>query len=393
VLRSHVFELPNTELNKFIEDLIQNNPFVDESNVVVYDEFDWAVDFSDEDLYSFLRTQVEVTPVEEEIKNVAYKIIDNLDTSGFLAKPKSELIKEIKVSKSTFEKALKLVQSLDPPGVGASNLAECLILQLQNGDGITSKEKQIIQENLEDLVKENYKPIIKKYKVSIDFLKALREKLLSLDACPAAQFKSPRFISHFPDIIIEESPDGFVAKINKSSRKIIRIVEHYADLIEKIENKVSKETLEKILNEARSSIAAIEERDKLLEKIGQKIADLNRDFFKGNSNVQKFFLDEFASSDFDYTNLSRLIQNKYILTPRGLFPLRYFFKHKNEKYDEEFIMEKIKEIVDNEDKTNPLSDEEIEERIKDLGIDIKRRTIAKYRAKLNIPNSNKRKIS
>ncbi len=393
ILRSRVFALPNVEINKFIEDLVQNNPFVDEDNVVVYDEFDWVVDETDDNLYDFLKVQVDVASIPENIKEVANLIVDYLNEFGFLSAPKEEIMKKLGVKKRIFEKALKFVQSLDPPGVGAEDVKECLIIQLESEGDLSHLKKNIVLDFFDELLKEDFKPIIKKYKVDLDFIKSLREKLINLDVCPGAKFKNPHFIRRLPDVVIEEDGGVYRASINTTSRRKVLLIESYAKVLNKMENKLTKEEFENLLEEARWSISIIEERDKLLESICNRIASSNTEYFKTGSSPKKFSLEEFVSDNFDYSSLSRLIQNKYILTPRGLFPLRYFFKSKSEKFDEEFILKKLKEIIDNEDKTNPLTDEEIEKIFKQMGVDIKRRTIAKYRLKLKIPNSNKRKIS
>lgn len=393
ILRSRVFALPNIEINKFIDDLIQNNPFVDEDNVAVYDEFDWVVDETDDNLYDFLKVQVDVSPIPEDIKEVANLIIDHLNDLGFLSERKEEIMKKLGVKKRIFEKALKFVQSLDPPGVGAEDVKECLLIQLENEGKLSNLEKNIILDFFDELLKEDFKPIIKKYKVDLDFVRSLREKLTNLDVCPGAKFKNPHFISRLPDVVIEEDGGVYRASINTTSRRKVLLIENYAKVLNEMENKLTKEEFENLLEEARWSISIIEERDKLLESICNKIASLNTEYFKTGSGLKKFSLEEFVSDNFDYSSLSRLIQNKYILTPRGLFPLRYFFRSKSEKFDEEFILKKLKEIIDNEDKTNPLTDEEIEKIFRQMGVDIKRRTIAKYRSKLKIPNSSKRKIS
>ncbi|MEF3245390.1 MAG: hypothetical protein K6343_05360 [Caldisericaceae bacterium] len=391
ILRSRVFALPNIEINKFIDDLIQNNPFVDEDDVVVYDEFDWVIDEVEDNLYDFLKVQVDASPIPEDIKEVSSLIIDYLNEFGFLSAPKEEIMQKLGVKKRIFEKALKFVQSLDPPGVGAEDVKECLIIQLESDGNLSNLEKNIILDFFDELLKEDFKPILKKFKVKVDFIKSLREKLLNLDVCPGSKFKNPHFIRHLPDVVIEEDGGVYRASINNASRRKVLLIESYAKVLNKLENKLTKEEFENLLDEARWSLSIIEERDKLLENICNRIASLNTEYFKTGDGLKKFSLEEFASDTFDYSSLSRLIQNKYILTPRGLFPLRYFFKHKNEKFDEEAILSKLKEIIDNEDKTNPLTDEEIGKIFKQMGIDIKRRTIVKYRLKLKIPNSNKRK--
>lgn len=393
VLKSHIFALPNLELNKYIEELIENNPFVDEGDTVVYEEFEAVPSPQEDDLYSFLRIQIEVCPIDEKIKEIAYKIVDSLDECGFLSQDENVLIKEFGIKKSDFNKALEFVQSLDPVGVGARSIQEYFIIQLESEEELPNTVKKLILNDLENLMKENYNQLLKKYKLPKEELFKLREKLLSLDVCPAKEFKTVNFVSKFPDIIVERDDCSFKAVINKSSRRVIRLVENYARLIEKLQNKIEKEELESLLSRAQWSIHAIEERDKLLEKIGERIAVENSDFFEGLTDARKFSIEEFVSDDFDYSSISRLIQGKYILTPKGIFPLRYFFRHKNEKFDEEKILRIIKEIIEKEDKSNPLTDDEIVEILKKEGFDLKRRTVTKYREKLKIPNSSKRKIS
>lgn len=392
VMKAQVFELPNTELNEFINELIESNPFVDEGDFVTYEEFPTFVDFSSDDLYSFLKTQVEVASIDEKIKEVANKIIDNLDTSGFLIKKDEELIKEIKCSKQAFNKALKFVQTLEPEGVGSRSLAECFLIQLENNGSISKIEKQVISESLDLLLKGDLKTLSKKYSIDREKLSFLREQVLKLEICPASQFRTPLFISHFPDIIIEDTGEFFKATVNRSARRIIKLTENYAKMIEQLSNKLDSSDLESLLKRAQWSLKAIEERDALLEKIGQKIADENFEFFKMHQNLKKLSIEDFTSSGFDYTTFLRLVQNKYILTPCGMFPLRYFFRHKNEKFDEETILKEIKKVIDNEDKKHPLTDSEIEKLLQKQGIEIKRRTITKYREKLNIPATSKRKL-
>ena len=393
VMKAQVFELPNTELNEFINDLIENNPFVDEGDFVTYEEFPTFVDFSSDDLYSFLKTQVEVASVDDVTKDIANKIIDNLDTSGFLVKGDEELIKEIKCSKQAFNRALKFVQTLEPEGVGSRSLAECFLIQLENSGPISKIEKQVIGESLDLLLKGDLKALSKRYGIEKEKLSSLREQVLKLEICPASQFRTPLFISHFPDIIIEDTGDIFRATVNKSSRRVIKLTENYARMIEKLSNKLDSIELDLLLKRAQWSLKAIEERDTLLEKIGQKIVDENFEFFKTHQNLKKLSIEDFISDGFDYTTFLRLIQNKYILTPCGMYPLRYFFRHKNEKFDMDAILKAIKEIIDNEDKKHPLTDSEIEKLLQEQGVEIKRRTITKYREKLNIPATSKRKLS
>lgn len=393
VMKAQIFELPNTELNEFINDLIESNPFVDEGDFVTYEEFPTFVDFSSDDLYSFLKTQVEVASVDDTTKDIANKIIDNLDTSGFLVKGDEELIKEIKCSKQAFNRALKFVQTLEPEGVGSRSLAECFLIQLENSGPISKIEKQVIGESLDLLLKGDLKALSKRYGIEKEKLSSLREQVLKLEICPASQFRTPLFISHFPDIIIEDTGDAFRATVNKSSRRVIKLTENYARMIEKLSNKLDSIELDLLLKRAQWSLKAIEERDALLEKIGQKIVDENFEFFKTHQNLKKLSIEDFISDGFDYTTFLRLIQNKYILTPCGMYPLRYFFRHKNEKFDMDMILKAIKEIIDNEDKKHPLTDSEIEKLLREQGVEIKRRTITKYREKLNIPATSKRKLS
>ncbi|BAL80773.1 RNA polymerase factor sigma-54 [Caldisericum exile] len=393
VLKSHIFELPNLELNKYIDNLIESNPFIDEGDTIVYEEFETVLAPQDDDLYSFLRTQIEVCPVDDTLKEIAYKIVDNLDECGFLTKNENDLVKEIGVKKSDFRKALEFVQTLEPIGVAARNIQEYFVIQLSNEDEVPAEIKKLIFNDLENLMKENYKELIKKYKMSKEELFSLREKLLSMDACPAKEFRTVNFISHVPDIIVEKDGDDFKVSVNRSSRRVIRLVENYAKLIDRLQDKIEKVELEDLLNRAQWSIHAIEERDNLLEKIAQRIVSENVDFLKGTGEVNKLSIEDFVSEDVDYSTISRLIQGKYILTPISMFPLRYFIKHKNEKFNEEKVLKEIREIIENEDKTNPYTDEEIEKILKDKGYDIKRRTVSKYREKLKIPNSSKRKVS
>jgi RNA polymerase sigma-54 factor len=392
-LRARVFEFNNLELNDFINDFFETNPFIEFSNLYSGEDFVFDIPDNVEDIYSFLNHQLNMLEIDDKDKKIAQYIINNLNEEGYFKLPLVIAAKEFKVSVKEVERILKSVQSLDPPGIGARNLSESFIIQLGRESPITPKVKKIINDHLQELANGKFDKISKKYGLTKEFLKKLKEKIPCLNPSPGLMLKEAKNLVRVPDIIIEKDGENLNTFLNKNFRREFVINEKYRDILDSLD-KGKKEEFEFLLEKAMWLQRAINQREDLLIRISNKILAVNKDFFLGiNAYPVKMSLDEFSNSpDLSESVVSRLIQNKYIATPKGLFPIHFFFRRRQVSFNDEEAKAKIKSLIETEDKKRPLSDEQIMQLLESDGIKIKRRTVAKYRMLLNIPNINKRKV-
>jgi len=392
-VRGEIFALTNAELDSYISELFATNPFVEETSISTLDrEFLNNFEANDDDIYSFLEHQLNMFEASESERAIALFIIENLTQDGYFKLPIPEVAKKFGVNKDTVFKSLRLVQNLEPAGIGARSLPECFILQLERESPASPKVKHIISERLDEIVNGKLSKLSKEFGLSYDYLNVLREKLSHLNPTPGLALNETKEIVRIPDIIIESEDGNFIARLNKPRDFIVS--EKYKDVVKKIEDKVSKEQLDALLEKAVLAERAVRERERILLAIGEAIANENTLYFSFKSKFPlKIDIDKLAEAlKISDSAISRIVQNKFVKTPCGNFPLRLFAKHKTMDYNEEYVKVSIRDIVANEDKAHPLSDAAIEGMLKAKGINIKRRTVAKYRAMLSIPVAQKRRF-
>jgi RNA polymerase sigma-54 factor len=332
----------------------------------------------------------------------ATEIIGNLDENGYLNVDLEELRGKTIADQGTIAKALELVQSFDPPGVGARDLRECLLVQLdsmKDGEQV-ALARTLVVEHLTDLEGRFLTRIADKLRVSI---KAIQDAVLlicSLEPKPGRTFSTeePRYIT--PDVYILKVDDRFVVVLNEDGLPRLRISSYYRGLLSK-GRPSSKETREYVEGKMRSAlwlIRSIEQRQRTLFKVTEAIVNFQRAFLeKGITHMRPLTLKEVAEViSMHESTVSRVTTNKYVHTPEGLFELKYFFHRGVQAVDGEAVSsltvkELVRRLLTAEDTGKPLSDQKIVEILKQQGIDIARRTVAKYRGQLRIPSSSRRR--
>ncbi len=393
-IRSKMFEMNITDLNEFIGNVTVSNPFIEEGRIVPLKDPDWERYITQsEDMYSNLLHQFRMLENDELTMRIGEFIINNLDEKGYFTLPLKSVASRFNISEKDVEKVLKKVQTLEPPGIGARNLNECFLLQLENEENLSPKVKHIIMNHLEDLAFGNFKKISLETGISRKYLENLREKIKHLTAAPGFAFRKERVKIIVPDIIIKNANGSFFVQLNEKFRRRIHLKKDYIRMLSDMDSSKSKE-FKKLSENARWILKSIEERDASLLNVGKFIIDNEKEFLLGKMPYpKKHTFEEFATYlDADVSSVTRLFQGKFVETPVGIFPLRYFVRHKSRGFNDEELKLRIAEIVEHEDKKNPLSDEEIANQIVKLGINVKRRTIAKYRKILGIPSSSKRRV-
>jgi RNA polymerase sigma-54 factor len=361
-------------------------------------------------LEEHLLTQLHLSKESDRLKQLAAIIIGSLDENGRLKVPIMDLFykSEGGIRQETIpggctdeeaELALELVQSFDPAGVGARTDQECLILQLQRLPGTTEFEEQLIDKHYEDLGHNRLPKIAKDMGVSVERIKEAHEHIRHLNPHPGSGFGGGRPQYVVPDVHVEEIDNQLVIRINEHFLPTLRISGDSLQLLKKeAKDAAVRDYIMGKLGSAVWLMESVIQRRNTLYRITQQIVDIQKDFFEhGASHLKPLMMQEVAERiGMHVSTVSRALAGKYMQTPQGLFAMKYFFTggfatQDGEAESNRAIMLKISEMVKGEDKRNPLSDQEIVQRLQADGVDIARRTVAKYREKLSIPSSRQRK--
>jgi RNA polymerase sigma-54 factor len=354
-------------------------------------------------LQDYLNDQVGFLDADEAEKELIRYVISHTDERGYLSTPLEEIALSLgeAVPLARLEAALAKVQKLEPAGVGARTVEECLLLQVTNETPYREVVRLLIQNHLEDL-QHNRMPIIeKKTGYSFDIIQHAFEVLKHLNPKPGAAFTSDNIPYVVPDILVERKDDGeYDVKLEDDWTPNIFISRRYLDMYRnKAEDPKAREWLKRKLQSAQWLIDAIEQRRSTLIKVTRAIIQHQRAFLdKGPENIEPLKMQQIADLvGVHVTTVSRAVDDKWVQTPRGIFPLKRFFgggthTSTGEEVAWETIKQKLLEIIGNEDKANPLSDEDLVNKLSETGYPVARRTVTKYRKMLSIPSSRQRKV-
>ena len=300
----------------------------------------------------------------------------------------------------TVEKILKKIQFLDPTGVGSRNLRECLMVQLEDQGKQDTIAYKILKDHFDDFKNKHYEKIMEALQISKEELQENLDLILKLNPKPGEGEFDTRSNYIVPDFIVEKIDDKLVVSLNDWNIPPLRISNIYKKMLanRKKYDKETRKYIRKKVESARWFITSIWQRKITMLKVMEAIVEKQRDFFeKGPEYIKPLTMREIAEMiDMDISTVSRVANGKYVQTDYGVFELKYFFNEKIETEDGEEIStrrikQRIKEIIEAEDKHKPLSDEKIAEMLKKEGFPIARRTVAKYREQLQIPVARLRK--
>ncbi len=355
-------------------------------------------------LYEHLVLQLRELELEDELFSMAERIASTLDSEGggYLTIPLESLLRNDldQQQLELAQQALFVLQQLDPIGVAARNLEECLLLQISVEHPFYRELHLLITNHLEDL-EHNRLPVIQKQTgLSIEDIQLIWEELRQLNPKPAASFVEKPVISVVPDLFVHQEDDGrYVVSVEERDIPQLCISDYYRRRLKANDaNKEEKEFLRRKLNGAQWLIDAIYQRQATLLKVSQAIVDHQyRVIDDGLEAIIPLKMQQIADQvGVHVTTVSRAVDDKWIQTPRGIFPLRGFFVGGTTGDDGEDvawdnIRIKLQEIIDQEDKAKPHSDDELVRRLKQFGLSVARRTVTKYRKKMGVPSSRQRK--
>ena len=353
-------------------------------------------------LHDDLEEQLGFLDTDPTIRSLCGFIIHNLDENGYLNLTIQEVVRDFggDASIAQGEEALELVQKLDPPGVGARNLRECLLLQLTPDTPSRDVLQVLISNHLDDLQQNRLPAIEKKTGLSIEAIKEAIGHLRHLDPRPGARFAADGAQYVIPDLIVEADEHGeYQVRLLEEHTPQLGISRYYQKLLkDKQGDTAAREFIQKKIQSARWLIESIEQRRNTLLKVARAIIAHQSDFLdKGPEWIEPLKMQQIADLvGVHVTTVSRAVDDKWVQTPRGIFALKRFFgggttTTGGEEVAWETIKQKLLEIIGKEDKQNPLSDEEIVEALGQNGFPVARRTVTKYRKALRIPSSRQRK--
>jgi len=353
-----------------------------------------------ETLQQNLLGQLNQSALDASDRKAAELIIGNIDDNRFLQSTPEEMALNSGIPKEDFERMLALILSFYPPGVGARDLRECLLIQLKREEKEDSLEYKIVSEYMEDLGRRRFPEIARRMGISVEDVQTATENIGRLNPRPGQVFAAAPQNYVLPDVTVEKVNGEYQISLNDEQIPHLRISNLYKDIIAS-GNTQSGEVKDYIRDKIRSGkflIRSIHQRQQTISNIAQQIVARQRDFLEhGPSHLKPMTMAEVADAvGVHETTVSRAVSGKYMATPQGTFEMKYFFTPgyqtaTGESLSNTSVKEAILDLVKREDGNEPLSDSEIVEILSERGIPIARRTVAKYRTELNILPSHMRR--
>lgn len=432
-----VLQLSVPELEDFVEEQLLENPVLDIKEEGTTEEvsaelekkateFDWQEYFRDgtdwgesfpprerdeqlnfenmvtqtPTLHEHLTFQLHLSVFQQEERRIGEHLIGNIDDNGYLCGNVEEFAEQLGTDEEKVIQVLRLIQTFDPPGVGARNLAECLLIQMESLAIGFPLARRIIKEHLAELGTGTMQKLAKQLGCTPAEIQQVADFIKTLDPKPGCSFGGDADIRYItPDVAIEKIENEYIVLVNDSSVPRLMVNAQYHTLMRGgTLDEHTKSFIERKLHDAVWLIKSIEQRRKTLLKVVSCIIELQRAFFDyGVRYLKPMTLRQIAERiGMHESTVSRATHDKYVQTPRGLFPLRFFFSSGVEQVNgqgasAESIKQRIKEMIQKEATDRPLSDQAITKMFTNQGVQISRRTVAKYRDELGIAPSSKRK--
>jgi RNA polymerase sigma-54 factor len=429
-----LLQLSRLELIEAIELEVQDNPILDleekepkeEQSVEEQtgdkdDVAEWLERYSPSEGYSFqeererpdyenmvkktlnlrdhLRWQAGLAELSHDERIIAEWIIENIDDNGYLAYPLSEISSTSGYTEEVLEAVLKKIQKLDPPGVAARDLRECILIQYEVKGEKDPIFEDIIRSFFDLFHKTNLKELVKRTGYPVEKIKEVFEKVKEYDPKPGRNFADEFTAYVVPDVFVVKTEDGLEIFLNDDEIPDLKMNRYYIDLyLNKGTNSSTKNYIKKKITQAEWFIKSIQQRQKTLFLVSQSIVTFQGEFFeKGLRFLRPLILKDVAQDiGVHESTVSRITSSKYMSTPHGIFELKFFFptginKEEGRPLSTNVVMDLICEMIKEENKKKPLTDDEIVSLLKERhSIKIARRTVAKYRDSLNISSSRER---
>ena len=436
-----ILQMGSQELLEYIQDQVQENPVLEmeekygkgDDTAVLQRKLEWlestdaqnryyhqqdteddekdpisnygTVDEREENLYLYVLSQLEVMDLEPELLPVGRFLVESLNQNGWLDESVEDLAEELGKPVEEVEKALAAVQSLEPAGVGARNLSECLVLQLQRRHEDSELAIRIARDYLDPLSKSRYGLIAKSLGVFQEEVRTACDLIRTLNPRPGGGFAARENLVYInPDLFVVNFPDHFELLTNDYFFPDLNISGYYCRMLKSTEDNEVKDYLMGKVRQAKWVVHSIEQRRSTLLRCAECILELQEEFFRrGPGHLKPMCLADIAQKvGVHESTVSRTVRDKYLQCASGVYPLSYFFSRslgapaarpgtEENASSPDFAKALLKKLIGGEDKHKPLSDQKLCERMAREGCELSRRTVAKYRDELGIPSTTGRK--
>ncbi|MGO9613504.1 MAG: RNA polymerase factor sigma-54 [Dissulfurispiraceae bacterium] len=351
------------------------------------------------DLYDHLLWQLRLSSAADDVRKISEAVIGNIDGDGYLRATDEELLPMAGNNIDSLRSAIDLVQSFDPPGVGARDLTECLALQLKALMLSGTLVEKIVLNNLEELKRRKYTTLAKQYDSPLADIMIAVKIIEGLDPRPAARFSNEESIYTAPDVFIEKTDEGYKIILNEDGMPKLVLNSSYRKLLSKKEmlSREERKFLKEKLRRATELIESLDQRNKTIYKVSKSILKFQDEFFdRGVQYLKPLNLRDVALDiQMHESTISRVTSNKHLACEQGIFKFRFFFSSSVQSETGEVsstsVKDLIKKIISEENQRKPLSDQMIVDKLRTQDIIIARRTVAKYREELKLPPQNQRK--
>ncbi|HEV8611107.1 MAG TPA: RNA polymerase factor sigma-54 [Thermoanaerobaculia bacterium] len=354
-------------------------------------------------LHEYLNWQLALCGAEPRVREIAQYLIGNIDEDGYLRVSREEIRAAGYEDDREVERALALVRAFDPPGVGASDLPDCLMMQIRALGIENALIEKIISQHWGEFLNRQFAQLSRTLGVGLSQLQAVVEIIKNLEPKPGRKYSDERTIYVEPDVAVRKIGDEYVIQLNEDGLPKLRISAAYRRMLRGGNGAIGEEAATYLRDKMRSAvwlIKSLDQRQRTIYKVADSIVRHQRGFLEhGIEQLRPLVLRDVANDiGMHESTVSRVVSNKYIHTPRGLFPMKYFFHSgidstQGSEVSSLSIKSKIAKIVSDEDASRPHSDARIMQKLRAEGIQIARRTVAKYREELRIPSSSQRKQS
>lgn len=407
------------ELSDFLEEKALENPFMrlerDHMHTVTtlgstrsvknghnFGQENWIEQIEDGEKDSFIHylySQINLQQLPDKTKHVFAQLLHHLDENGYIRVTSEELACQLSVSKQLVEEGIELLQRLEPVGVGARNLQECLLLQLKGEDATHQLAKEIVACHFHIFAEKKWTVLAQQLQVGLNEIQAVSDLLQTLNPKPGAPFINEDSVYLIPDVVVDLDGNDFIVKVAEDHLPAISFRHEYHERLANYKDRRLNKFLQEKSAEYHWILRSIQQRNDTLVQVMLQIIHKQQSFFrKSTGQLSPLTMKEISEAlDIHISTVSRAVREKYVQTPFGIYELKSFFTStlqttSTEKTSSAQVKKEITEIIDGENKYKPLSDQKIATLLKERkGIVISRRTVAKYRKELGIGSSTKRK--
>ena len=349
----------------------------------------------DTELAEYLRMQLYTKKISPRRQKIGEYLIECLEESGYLKMDMDELAKGIGLSKEELEREIRFMQTLEPCGVFARDLKECLLLQVEGEERMQRQARLLIEKYLDEIAQNKIPQISKQTGLTTaEITKTIRYIKEELEPVPGRGYGCANRNEYiYPDITVKEDEKGYRIILNKEKVHTLELNREYLPMLGQVHSSEENKYLKEQYQKAKILLRNIGKREETLAAVAEAIVDWQREFFeKGKASLKPMNLLDIAQElDVHESTVSRAVRDKYLECRWGIFELKYFFSNKTSDGNNCNVLTCIQEIIRSENKQKPLSDAKIAEQLEKKGIRISRRTVTKYREQMQIPNTQMRK--